>query len=665
MDSTVQFLAEFLAGSTVAALVVDSGGVVAAANRAAESLFGFEPGQFEGERLAQRCALESDSEHADRPCRCTPKNGRPFLARVARVSIGAGGDGLYIFRGGSSGYLPALDGKFQAAILAIARTPEMASGDFLAASKHIVRLVAEVMGVERVSLWLLTDEGATLECITLYELGARAHSDGVRLHAKDYPRYFEALDAGRALAADDAVQDPRTREFATGYLDVLGITSMLDSVMRVSGRMIGVVCHEHVGAPRRWRDDEIVFAAEVADQAATAYLAAKHREAESARTKLEDELLQAHKLEAIGRLAGGVAHDFNNLLSVILGNAELLEDPDASPEDRASLAEILSAAERAADLTNQLLAIGRRQILQTRRVDLNELVGNVLKLLRRVIPADVELAFEPMADPATVRADAGQLEQAVMNLCLNARDATAGGGRIELSLRHDRGVGDDGGSIVLGVQDDGVGIPADVQERIFEPFFTTKDVGHGTGLGLSMVHGIAHQHGGEITVRSHPGEGTLFELRLPYAGDVGGEHEASESSAPNSEQVERSGRHVIVADDSESIRRLVQRVLVSAGYRVTLARDGEDAVRLHDIMADETDLVILDVVMPKQNGRDAFEAIKRRSPDVGILFMTGYGIEALAPDFLEEHGVDVVHKPWTSEVFLAAVGRAIGARNSG
>jgi two-component system cell cycle sensor histidine kinase/response regulator CckA len=179
-----------------------------------------------------------------------------------------------------------------------------------------------------------------------------------------------------------------------------------------------------------------------------------------------------------------------------------------------------------------------------------------------------------------------------------------------------------------------------------------------------MVHGIAHQHGGEVAVQSAPGEGALFELRLPYAsGDVSAD-EKGEASANRPVRAERSGRHVIVAEDSESMRRLARRVLEDAGYRVTLACDGKDAVQIHDLMADETDLVVLDVVMPKQNGRDAFEAIRARSADVGILFMTGYGTEVLSADFLEEQGVELVHKPWKSATFLAAVDRAIRARNS-
>ena len=660
MPLQAHLVAELLGASSVAALLVDSAGEIVSANSAAEALLGYGIGELAGRPLALICSASRGAQPDEIPLLCLAKDGRRIVARAAtfRVAIDGSTFEVYVLRAEPSGPRPVLDERFHDAILAIARAPEIASGDFLAAAQRIVELVSNVMNVERVSIWMFVDECKILECVSLYERSRGTHTDGVRLRAEDYPAYFAALEAGRVVAAHDAPGDPRTREFAHGYLDRLGITSMLDAVIRVSGKVIGVVCHEHTCLPRIWREDEIVFAAEVADQAAAAWLVAKNKEAEAARRVLEAELRQSQKLEAIGRLAGGVAHDFNNLLSVILGYAELAE-PDSPPVVRASLVEIRAAGKRAAELTSQLLSIGRRQVLQARPVDLNLLVEKVLKLLRPVIPEDVEVDFEPLETPAMVHADPGQIEQALMNLCLNARDATHGGGTIQLRLKTERGARGEKGWVVLTVDDDGIGMPPEVLSRVFEPFFTTKGAGRGTGLGLSMVYGIAAQHGGRVDVRSEAGQGTCFEVRLPHLADFRPESTDLAATGP---PAEGAGEHVLVAEDADSIRELVRRTLQNAGYRVTLARDGDEVVRLHRELADDVALVMLDVVMPKRNGRDAFEAIRKQASGVGVLFTTGYGAEALSEEFLELHGIEVLHKPWTAKSLLSAVRRALARR---
>jgi signal transduction histidine kinase/CheY-like chemotaxis protein len=659
MPKKAHLVAELLGASSVAALLVNGDGVVVSANAPAEAMLGYEEGELSGRALSNVCTAPRGPASGEIPLLCSARDGRRIAARAETFPCAIDGKPfeVYVLRGEPSGQRPRLDERFQDAILEIARAPEVASGDFRAAVQRIIALVARVMHVERVSVWLFVDEGRILESVSLYEVSHGLHQGSVRLRAEDYPAYFAAIEAGRVVSANDAPRDPCTCEFAHGYLDVLGITSMLDSVIRVSGKVIGVVCHEHTGKPRTWREDEIVFAAEVADQVASAYLVSKNKEAEAARQKLEEELRQSQKLEAIGRLAGGVAHDFNNLLSVILGYAELAEQEQVSPSVRTFLTEIRAAGKRAAELTSQLLSIGRRQVLQARPVDVNELVEKVLKLLRPVIPEDVEIEFRPHSSPAMVQADPGQLEQALMNLCLNARDATQGGGHIYLRVRVERG--HERVWVVLAVEDDGVGMPPEVLERVFEPFFTTKGPGRGTGLGLSMVYGIAAQHGGRVEVRSQPGEGTLFEVRLPYLADARPEATAPEAAKAS---LAGAGEHVLVAEDADSIRELVRRTLQAAGYRVTLARDGDEVVRLHRELARDVDLVMLDVVMPKRNGRDAFEAIRSQTPGVAMLFTTGYGAEALSEDFLQEHGIEVLHKPWNAQVLLSAVRRALTRR---
>jgi PAS domain S-box-containing protein len=662
MSAQLPILGVLLEASSAPAFVADARGRIASANRALEQLLGYEAGELEGRALTSLLTLPGHTLPREARCGCTAKDGRRHLVRATAIRFEADEADwdLVILRAAGRERRPSLEGRFQDAILDIARAPEIASGDFQAAAKRVVRAAAETLDVERVSVWLLVDGGATLECVTLFELTPARFSGGVRLLSKDYPAYFEALEGGRAIAADDAPNDPATHEFSRGYLDAHGITSMLDSVIRVSGEVIGVVCHEHVGPARAWRDEEVVFASELADQVASAFLVAKNRETEDARSTLEAELRQAQKLEAIGRLAGGVAHDFNNLLSVILGYTELARSMGGSPELQSCLGEIQSAGNRAADLTNQLLSIGRRQVLQTRPVDLNDLVGSALELLRRVIPENIEIEFEPSPAPATVLADPGQLDQVIMNLCLNARDATRGGGRIRLSVHVDHGVGHEESWVVMGVADDGIGIAPDVLERVFDPFFTTKEEGRGTGLGLSTVYGIARQHGGHVEVKSELGRGTRVEVRLPYApeGDGSasetGEHVLLPVRAPQA-----GGEHILVAEDAEPIRDLLRTILVSAGYRVTLAVDGTEAVELHEQLANDIDVVVLDVIMPRRSGRAAFDAIREHSPDVPVIFMTGYGDNALSPEVIEEPDVQVLQKPCRTEVILAAVRAAV------
>jgi PAS domain S-box-containing protein len=355
----------------------------------------------------------------------------------------------------------------------------------------------------------------------------------------------------------------------------------------------------------------------------------ERRRAESERRYLEDQLLQAQKMESIGTLAGGVAHDFNNMLTAILGNLQLVLDgvPD-DDDDYPLLLEIEKAATRATALTRQLLAFSRRQPIERRSIDLNGTVNELSQMLRRIIGEDVEIAIRPAPGALSIFADPSQIQQVIMNLAVNARDAMPGGGYLTIATG-ETNVDEAGcrnypwarpgryAQIVVG--DTGIGIDPETQQRMFEPFFTTKPRGKGTGLGLSVVYGIVKQHEGFILVDSKPGQGATFTIFLPAPAVV------SDTAVPELAPSVRGGSEtILVAEDEASLRHLTAMVLERLGYTVLLARDGQEAVDVFRVDPARVDLVILDLVMPRFGGRDALAHMRSLRPDLRALFVTGY-----------------------------------------
>ncbi len=330
---------------------------------------------------------------------------------------------------------------------------------------------------------------------------------------------------------------------------------------------------------------------------------------------VDDDQLQSTKLEALGRLAGGVAHDFNNLLTVIEGYARMLRDePDlARAEAVEYVDEIIRAANRASDLTRQLLAFSRRQSPQPRPLDLNELVRHTSGMLRRVIGEDIQLETDLRADPSQIFADPSQIDQVLMNLVVNARDAMPGGGQIRITTAfHDP-------AVELSVSDGGSGIPPEVMARMYEPFFTTKETGQGTGLGLSLVHAIVTQTGGRLDVETALGKGTTFRIRFPlHWGETALADVAAERDLP------RGRETVLVVEDEEPLRSLIRRLLERGGYHVLEAADGDEAVLLAGL-GEPIDLLLTDVMLPHLNGRAVAAAVLLAHPTARILFMSGYG----------------------------------------
>jgi len=380
-----------------------------------------------------------------------------------------------------------------------------------------------------------------------------------------------------------------------------------------------------------------------------------------ARRQLEERLRQAHRLEAIGRLAGGVAHDFNNLLAAVLGYArELREELPAGAPQQEAIAEILAVSQRGVQVTRSLLAFSRRQSLELERLDAGELLRGLEKLLRATLGPGMELALELDPAPLPVVVDRVQVELVLVNLVANARDAMAPGGVLRLqtgaaTLGSDQaaalGLPGPGEYVRLGVSDSGAGMDEPTRERIFDPFFTTKAVGRGTGLGLSLALGVVQQHGGAIQVASAPGRGTTFTLLFGRAPARSG----TTSSRPGAAGDPPTGGHetVLVAEDDRHVRRVVRRLLEKAGYSVVEAADGADAVRLFEEHRSELRLLLLDVQLPRRSGPEAFAEIRRQAPGLPAVFVSGN------PGDIDLGGQEVLQKPVDPAALLRAVRRAI------
>lgn len=373
----------------------------------------------------------------------------------------------------------------------------------------------------------------------------------------------------------------------------------------------------------------------------------KRRLAEEERAVLEEQLRHSQKMEAVGQLAGGVAHEFNNRLTAITNCAYILKMKLGEDDPlRAYAEQILASSEKASNLTQSLLALSRRQVINPKPLDINEIVRGVEKFLSRVIGADVEMATALCDRELTVMADVGQIEQVLLNLVTNARDAMPGGGRLELrtgAAHFPEAIAPDlkpGSYALLSVSDSGAGMDDETMDKIFEPFFTTKAVGRGTGLGLSIAYGIVKQHKGHIGVESRPGRGSTFKIYLPLAG------EKAESAGPEDFVLPAGGREtLLVAEDDAEVREYTRKVLEEFGYRVLLASDGEEAVEIFRENGDAVNLVLTDVVMPKMSGREVVERIRELNPGVRCLFITGYAADLNhEKDFITE-GLNFISKP--------------------
>jgi len=457
-----------------------------------------------------------------------------------------------------------------------------------------------------------------------------------------------------------------TPEETLGQLNpiAIGVNATESRAMREEIEREGrILSHRTVRARKDGSRAEIVVAGAIlrgADGARAGYMLVASDLSE--RNRLEAQLRQSQKMEAVGQLAGGVAHDFNNVLTVIASYSEILlvnTPPDSKAYE--PLNEIKAASDRAAALTRQLLAFSRRQLLQPRILDLNESVTNVSRMLRRVIGEQVKLETRFAPNLGRVCADPGQVEQILMNLAINARDAMPNGGRLVIetanaeldrtfALQHATPMRP-GDFVSMVVSDTGEGMTPEVREHVFEPFFTTKDPGKGTGLGLSTVHGIVEQSGGSIFVYSEPGRGTTFKIYLPRVMD-----DEPRALDPVASTPSRGGTEtILLVEDEEAVRKVSRAILANAGYTVIEARNGKEAVgRLTD-GSNEIDLVVTDVVMPEMGGPALRREMRDRRIDKPIVYMSGYARATLTSAALSEENAAFIEKPFSAPALLACV----------
>jgi two-component system cell cycle sensor histidine kinase/response regulator CckA len=423
--------------------------------------------------------------------------------------------------------------------------------------------------------------------------------------------------------------------------------------VRRDGEVRWVEMHD---VPIQWQDRPatLIFLSDVTDQ----------RLAQAEKENMEVQFQQAQKMEAVGRLAGGIAHDFNNLLTIITGYSDLAL-AKTSPHDplHNDLNEINDAGQRAAALTRQLLTFSRQQVIEPQTLDPRQVVANVEHMLRRLIGEDIELVVTADPEAGAVEADPGQLEQVLMNLAINARDAMERGGRLTIQIANaflDEDYAEDhlgvspGPHVMLAVSDTGVGMDEALRSKIFDPFFTTKETGKGTGLGLATVYGIVKQSGGHITVYSEPGRGSTFKVYLPRTGLEAGRPEAADGK----DALRRGTETVLVVEDEDQVRDLASRILRRQGYRVLEAANGGEAILVCEQHQGPIHLTLTDVIMPRMSGQDLAERIRSLRPEAKFLFMSGYTDEAIARHGVLDEGVNFIGKPF-SAVKLAAKVREI------
>jgi signal transduction histidine kinase/CheY-like chemotaxis protein len=500
------------------------------------------------------------------------------------------------------------------------------------------------------------------------------------------PQHLHEGSAGRVLLTGKPLLVPRTTpdELAApvqrhrGMIERLKIRSLMAVPLRSEGNPIGVAIMTRSEPGRPYTREDLELLDDIASHASIALTngmlldqvrreLAERKRAEAHLRATEEQLRQAQKMEAIGRLAGGVAHDFNNILSVILGHATLLiEDLPAAEPMRDDLEEIRTASQSGAALTARLLAFSRQQLVQPAILDLDEVLRSMEKMNRRLLGEDIDYVTLSAQDLYRVKADRGHVEQVIMNLVVNARDAMPRGGRltlqtanVELDADYAREHFDatPGPHVMLAVSDTGVGMDRETQLRLFEPFFTTKERGKGTGLGLSTVFGIVKQSGGSIFVESEPGKGTTFRIYFPATDELEGEPSQRVPAAALD-----GAETVLLVEDDDQVRAVTRLILSRRGYRVLEARDGVEALAIAEAARDPIDLLLTDVVMPNMGGRELADRLLALRPGTPVLYMSGYTDDAIVHHRVLDPGVMLLQKPVTPEALLRKVRTVLETR---
>jgi signal transduction histidine kinase len=498
-----------------------------------------------------------------------------------------------------------------------------------------------------------------------------AHAFGVKIVAE--------LNAGRTIVIDDLMTSPLSDEAEThATASAVDTRAILVVPFRRGGRL-RTIFYLNDRDPRVWSADEVAFMEELAENTRQIVarveaeaelrqlnetLEARVAERTAELQQTEAALRQSQKMEAIGQLTGGIAHDFNNMLTGVIGNLDLFRRrmKDAAPETLERYVDAAGeAARRAAALTARLLAYSRRQQLDSRPIDVGGLVRSLDDLLRTSVGETITLRFDLPDAPVAALADPHQLESAIVNLAINARDAMPDGGDLLIAARAatfdtERAAALDlapGDYVMVTVQDSGTGMPQDTAERAFEPFFTTKPVGQGTGLGLSMVYGFARQSGGQAQIASYPGEGTSVTMILPRAAAAQNRAETAPKAA-----VHGAGQAILLVEDDEAVRPLVAELLRELGYRPIAVGDAGEAMAIVD-SAEPIDLMVSDIGLPGMNGRDLADLARRHRPDMPVLFVTGYAERAAHQGVSLDPGMGMITKPFEFETLAIKIGELL------
>jgi signal transduction histidine kinase len=511
--------------------------------------------------------------------------------------------------------------------------------------------------------WLYVFERADDEHAVLVA-AAGARSDAIRRELPIAPLEGDWLmEALRRDEGPIVIPDARAVEGNPDVARRLDNRTVVNLPIGVVDHALGVLGGGTFGEEGPVAIDAAAVAAlvQVANIASVAVARLVVRARDQARVQLQGQLAQRQRLESLGLLAGGVAHDFNNLLTVIRAGVTFLGHGELSQAQRNDLTLIADAERSATQLTKKLLMLGRQEPPSFESAELNGVISDFLRLLERVIPASIQTDFVSGSGLPKLRIDPHQLEQVLMNLALNARDAMPSGGRITFETQQVVVNGEyrrahpwakPGRYVLLTVSDTGTGMPPEVVERVFEPFFTTKAKGEGTGLGLAVTWSIVQQHGGMVHCYSEPGRGTVFKIYLPAA-----EQAAADVGAKIAGAVPMGTERVLVADDQFHVLAIVARILTKAGYEVTAVPDGAAAVEA--ARKAPFDLHVLDAIMPNLGGREAYERIRVARPEARFLFTSGYGGDAVPPSFLKEAGIEMIAKPFDPDSLLRAVRAAL------
>jgi signal transduction histidine kinase len=525
----------------------------------------------------------------------------------------------------------------------------------------LVAIVRDVFGSERCYLVMREDHGVASRSVVNRDRLEEVTMDGIDVSSNIVD---EALDHGQSVLTTDAMQDERY----SGSVSVMlhEIRSVICVPIESGEGVIGAIYVDSTSRPAAYFHDDLELLAAIGKQAGMAIqravLIRTRRDAERALGEKEQEIRQLQKMEAVGRLAGGVAHDFNNLLGVILGYCDVaLQEMGGRDPTRECVSEIHAAAERARELTQQLLAFSRRQVMQKRVFELNDVVSSTERMLGRILGEDVTLVTRLSPDAGRVKADTAQMQQVLLNLAVNARDAMPDGGSLIVETRPFVVDGDfaashvgfgQGDHVLMIVSDTGVGMDAETRSRAFEPFFTTKPEGKGTGLGLSTVYGVIKQSGGEVRLYSEPGKGTSFKIYLPRVTEDAVPIAESRPSPPSV----RGTETVLVVEDDVSLLALTGRMIRKHGYRVLEATSGESALALMESYAGEVHLLLADVILPGMSGPE----LAGRLPELKVLFMSGHSDETVLRQNLLPAEVGFIQKPFTADEVCGRIREILG-----